>query len=293
MKAFVRKLHTSTYLRRLPSLGDVTPFTPLKPDVQAEDSATPVQKEGRQSLVKAFLYGSTSAKQEQAEQSASKALMRGKYVHEITFHHVKPEYSDDYVALLEETFPKIANDASNQCKLVGSWRTVIGNLDTFVHIWEYDGYTGFHVSNNQIHSKDYFIPYNEKVRTMLVSRRSNLIQEFRFWGGTAQPHTMGGIFELRSYTIKPGKLLEWEASWKKGIHARRQVMEPVGAWFSQLGALNSVYHLWQFADLEHRKISRQKCWELPGWSDTVHETVELVDIMQSDIMVPLSFSPLK
>lgn len=63
--------------------------------------------------------------------------------------------------------------------------------------------------------------------------------------------------------------MEWEQHWRKGIECRRQVMEPVGAWFSQLGRLNRVYHLWQFADLEHRKISREKCWELPGWAETV------------------------
>ena len=70
-------------------------------------------------------------------------------------------------------------------------------------------------------------------------------------------------------------------------------MEPVGAWFTQLGHLNRVQHLWQFADLEHRKISREKCWELPGWADTVHETVKLIDKMESNILIPLKFSPLK
>jgi hypothetical protein len=139
-----------------------------------------------------------------------------------------------------------------------------------------------------------------------------LAQEFSFWGGTAQPHHFGGIFELRTYDLQAGKLLEWEQHWRKGIECRRQVMEPVGAWFSQLGRLNRVYHLWQFADLEHRKISREKCWELPGWAETVrikkkktkthdpntnikqvHETIKLINTMESNILVPLKFSPLR
>lgn len=98
---------------------------------------------------------------------------------------------------------------------------------------------------------------------------------------------------MRSYELQPGRLLEWETSWRKGLECRRQVMEPVGAWFTQLGDLNTVHHLWQFADLEHRRLSRDKCWELPGWADTVHETVKLIEHMESDILVPMPFSPLK
>lgn len=104
---------------------------------------------------------------------------------------------------------------------------------------------------------------------MLRSRESELMQEFNFWGGTAQPHNFGGVFELRTYDIFAGRLLEWEMHWRKGLECRKQVMEPVGAWFTQMGHLNRVHHLWQFADLQHRKISREKCWELPGWADTV------------------------
>jgi hypothetical protein len=32
----------------------------------------------------------------------------------------------------------------------------------------------------------------------------------------------------------------------KGLECRRQFCEPVGAWFSQLGALNYVHHMWQY-----------------------------------------------
>lgn len=32
----------------------------------------------------------------------------------------------------------------------------------------------------------------------------------------------GGIFEMRTYQLQPGKLLEWEHAWKKGIDARQR-----------------------------------------------------------------------
>lgn len=246
-------------------------------------------------LIKSFLYGSpkTKLEVEQLEQSYSTTLMRGKYVHEVVTHKVIPDKALEYLDLVSEMYPMIAGDKNNEVHLVGSWRTLIGDMDTYVHIWEYKGYPGFHHTQNVVHANPKYIRYLERLRPLLRSRESDLAQEFSFWGGTAQPHHFGGIFELRTYDLQAGKLMEWEQHWRKGIECRRQVMEPVGAWFSQLGRLNRVYHLWQFADLEHRKISREKCWELPGWAETVHETIKLINTMESNILVPLKFSPLR
>ena len=33
---------------------------------------------------------------------------------------------------------------------------------------------------------------------------------------------------------------------RKGIEARRKFVAPVGAWFSQVGRLHQVYHMWQY-----------------------------------------------
>lgn len=82
----------------------------------------------------------------------------------------------------------------------------------------------------------------------------------------------GGIYELRSYRLKPRRMLEWENEWKKGIEARKQFIQPVGAWFAQLGHLNYVHHLWAYPDLAARKILREKSWAIEGWSNTVHKT---------------------
>lgn len=106
------------------------------------------------------------------------------------------------------------------------------------------------------------------------------MQEFSFWP-TSPPRDFGGLFELRSYTLHPGNLLEWENHWRKGLEARKEVMEGVGACefckcillrpiadldagFVQVGALNVVHHLWQFPDLEERRSRREKSWGVSG-----------------------------
>ncbi|CCC14378.1 hypothetical protein SMACR_09107 [Sordaria macrospora] len=239
-----------------------------------------------------LIYGTKEGREldAQLEASFSQVLARGKYVHSITFDQVKPECVDEYVALVGEWYPKWAGDPENKVHLVGSWRGEVGDVDTFVHIWEYQRYTGLHSSLSSLSSHPSYPQFSKKLAPLLHKRHTSLMQEFSFWP-TTPPRQLGGIFELRSYTLHPGNLLEWETHWRRGLKARREVMEGVGAWFVQIGELNTVHHLWQFADLEERRRQREESWAIKGWAETVHKTVPLIQTMKSRILVPMSWSP--
>ncbi|KAJ5124214.1 Dimeric alpha-beta barrel [Penicillium bovifimosum] len=224
------------------------------------------------------------------ERSFSQVLARGKYVHSIVMHDVKPDKVDEYVDLVGQWYPRMAGTEENRVNLVGSWRTQVGDNDTFVHIWEYQRYEGYHASLHNISEHPEFRDFDRKLKSLIKSKKTSLMQEFSFWP-TTPPRRLGGLFELRSYTLHPGNLLEWETHWRRGLTARREVMEGVGAWFVQIGELNTVHHLWQFANLEERKIRREQSWEVEGWAETVHKTVPLIQTMQSRILVPMPWSP--
>lgn len=159
-------------------------------------------------------------------------------------------------------------------------------------MWEYKGYAGYDQSARSVSADPGAQEAKKRIRRLLEQRSLSFLQEFAFWT-TSPPHDHGGIFELRTYDLKPGHLLEWAEHWRDGIEHRRQVMEPVGAWFSQIGNLNRVHHLWQFRSLEDRDKSRSESWSIKGWSDTVHKTVPLVQRMENSILVPLDISPLR
>ncbi|RMZ77340.1 hypothetical protein DV737_g4387, partial [Chaetothyriales sp. CBS 132003] len=255
---------------------------------QAETDTSTKKKGPLTSLI----YGTPEgrAMDKEMERSFSEVLARGKYVHSIVFHDVFPDKVDDYVALVGEWYPRMANMPENKVHLVGSWRTEVGEAETFVHIWEYQRYTGYHASLHSIQHHPDFPAFEAKLKPLLKSKHISLMQEFSFWP-TTPPRQLGGLFELRSYTLHPGNLLEWETHWRKGLKARREVMEGVGAWFVQIGDLNTVHHLWQFANLEERKMRREQSWGVDGWADTVHKTVPLIQTMKSRILVPLPWSP--
>lgn len=246
----------------------------------------------KRGALSSLIYGTKEGQQldKDIERSYSQVLARGKYVHSIVFHEVKPDKVDEYVDLVSKWYPRMAQMEENRVNLVGSWRTQVGDNDTFVHIWEYQRYEGYHSSLHSISQHPEFPEFDRKLKNLIKSKKTSLMQEFSFWP-TTPPRRLGGIFELRSYTLHPGNLLEWETHWRRGLTARREVMEGVGAWFVQIGDLNTVHHLWQFANLEERKIRREQSWQIEGWAETVHKTVPLIQTMQSRILIPMPWSP--
>ncbi|KAJ2428655.1 hypothetical protein GGF47_001239 [Coemansia sp. RSA 2524] len=173
-----------------------------------------------------------------------------------------------------------------------NWETDIGELDTAVHIWEYKGYPALSAAYLTYRSDPEYQRLHRKMLSLLRSRKSQIMLEFQFWP-THPPASKGGLYELRSYMLKSGTLLEWEQNWRIGVECRKHHEVPMGAWFSQLGDLNQVHHLWQYPDLQVRKEVRESAWSENGWPETVLNTVPLIQKMSSRIMLPMSFSSLK
>ncbi|KAJ4298348.1 hypothetical protein N0V88_003377 [Collariella sp. IMI 366227] len=297
-----RAFATSVAARRAhtPALGDIRPDQPETFNSRQQAFRTQLaeaqkQREARSAAAAAetepprkagpltnLIYGTKEGREldAQIEASFSQVLARGKYVHSIEFHDVKPECVEEYVDLVGKWYPRVATAAENKVHLVGSWRTEVGDCDTFVHIWEYQRYQGYHASLNKISHNPQYPDFDKKLRALVHGKRTSLMQEFSFWP-TTPPRNLGGLFELRSGRRTGGA----------DSKARREVMEGVGAWFVQIGDLNTVHHLWQFADLEERKIRREKSWGIEGWAETVHKTVPLIQEMKSRILVPMPWSP--
>lgn len=87
----------------------------------------------RRGPISSLIYGTREGQQhdKDIERSFSEVLARGKYVHSIVFHEVKPDKVDEYVELVGEWYPKMAALEENRVHLVGSWRTQVGDNDTF------------------------------------------------------------------------------------------------------------------------------------------------------------------
>lgn len=89
--------------------------------------------EKKKGALSTLIYGTEEGREHdrEIERSFSQVLARGKYVHSIVFHEVKPDKVDEYTQLVGDWYPKVASDPENKVHLVGSWRTEVGDCDTF------------------------------------------------------------------------------------------------------------------------------------------------------------------
>lgn len=77
----------------------------------------------------------------------------------------------------------------------------------------------------------------------LRSRHLQYLLAFSYWP-TIEPRKGKNVYEIRSYSLKPGTMIEWGNNWARAINYRRNNDEPFAAFFSQIGRLYNVHHIW-------------------------------------------------
>nr|XP_033812873.1 protein NipSnap homolog 1 [Geotrypetes seraphini] len=221
----------------------------------------------------------------------AKKETRGLY--KIQFHNVKPECLVAYNSLTEKVLPKLHEDPDYPCDLVGNWNTWYGEQDQAVHLWRFSGgYSALTDCMSKLRSNQEYLQFQQERSHMLLSRRNQLLLEFSFWNEPL-PRKGPNIYELRTYRLKPGTMIEWGNNWARAIQHRQENQEAVGGFFSQIGELYVVHHLWAYRDLQSREETRNAAWTKRGWDENVYYTVPLVRSMESRIMIPLKISPLQ
>lgn len=226
-----------------------------------------------------------------SKESHSSQLSNKDTLFEVMFHQVKPEYMEEYLHQFS-VFQQLVHDKKTGASLVGSFTVEIGDQDEAIHIWEYKG--GYPVLNTATKTyrqdKD-FIEFRKNRNKMLRARKNQILLNFSFWPELG-PRQGNNLYEMRSYTLKAGTMIEWANNWSRGL-AHRKDSNPVCGLFSQIGELYQVHHIWCYPDLQNRKETRENAWQRPGWDEVVQYTVPLIRHMQSRILIPTPFSPLQ
>ncbi|MFQ5827524.1 MAG: NIPSNAP family protein [Candidatus Methylomirabilia bacterium] len=210
-------------------------------------------------------------------------------IHELRTYTIEPSKFRDFLALSADTGIKLR---ARHSKLVGYWATEIGELNQAVHLWEYDNFEHrTRVRNALAQDQAWNTEFLPRVRPMIQRQESMILLAADFWPLTPPEGT--GIYELRNYRLHPGKVAEWLQLFKEGLPVRRKHSSPVGVWSSELGGLNRVVHLWHYESLDQRTQVRQASAADPAWKETVDKLGPLMQVMESKILIPTEFSPLK
>lgn len=102
---------------------------------QTETDAGKQKKVGSGPLSK-LIYGTEEGRKmdQDIERSFSQVLARGKYVHSIVFHEVKPDKVDEYVELVGSWYPRMADMPENKVRYPGPIlrNQLTGSLHRFI-----------------------------------------------------------------------------------------------------------------------------------------------------------------
>jgi hypothetical protein len=102
------------------------------------------------------------------------------------------------------------------------------------------------------------------------------------------------IFEMRTYTVRPGRLPEYLADFEaRGLPVISRYARLVAYWVSEVGPLNEVVHVWAYESAAHRAAQRAKLYADPEWTGGYLPTgVEHVLGQQSRLLTAAPFSPI-
>ncbi|MFP6594378.1 MAG: NIPSNAP family protein [Dehalococcoidia bacterium] len=96
------------------------------------------------------------------------------------------------------------------------------------------------------------------------------------------------IHEFRTYDLKPGSIAAYIERVSDVIEERKKLSPLVGYFYTEVGRLNRVLHIWQYDSVEHRDEMRAKAVAGGNWPP---KTMDLIEHQYSEIFVPASFLP--
>jgi hypothetical protein len=94
------------------------------------------------------------------------------------------------------------------------------------------------------------------------------------------------IYEIRTYSLKPGKVAEYEAHFAEAYPVREKYSPLYGFWHTEIGPLNQLVHIWAYESLQQRADIRAAAakdasgkWPPPPG--------DLVLTQENDILIPV------
>ncbi len=210
-------------------------------------------------------------------------------LYELRTYRARPDRFSRLVALASGVGVKIA---AKYAKLAGHWTTEMEGVNEIVQLWQYEDFAdrtraAEALARDKGWQRRYMVP-----RAPLIERvRSMVLVPADVWPYT--PPSGENIYELRNYRLHPGKTREWLDVWRRGMSVRQEYSKPVGIWYSELGELNRIVHLWPYKSLAHRYEVRTNALGEELWRETVATLATLMQAMESTILLPTAASPLK
>jgi hypothetical protein len=170
-------------------------------------------------------------------------------------------------------------------RLLACWFTELGALNLIMLIREYTSEGAIAADRDAIVRSSN--PYG--VADLTTAASYDTYASFPFIA-PMQAGSIGPIFEVRTYVLKPDGLAPTIELWKAAVPNRAKLSPLLAAMYSLGGGMPRFMHIWPYTSLDGRQRLRGEAvkmgvWPPPGGPDQLLA-------QQADIFLPAPFSPI-
>jgi len=188
----------------------------------------------------------------------------------------------------EKRFAEALPNRTKLSPLAAFWHTEVGPLNQVIHVWPYEDLAARTRIREEATKLQGWPP---NTREFVVQQKSQIFIPAPF-SPKLEPRQLGGIYEIRLYTLKPGAVPSQIDRWSTQIGERTKLSPLAFAGHSELGALNIWCHIWAYKDAKHRAETREKARKEGIWPPKGGQPGQILK-QENMLVVPASFSPMR
>ena len=203
-------------------------------------------------------------------------------IYEMRTYALKPATVADFEAKFAEALPH----REKYSKLGAFWHTEFGPLNQVIHVWPYEDLNE-RARIREEAAKDPNWP--PKTLDLILSMETQILMPAPFMRPLGNQQ-LGNIYEMRIYNYQPGSIPKVISRWSEAIYYREKYSPLAACWYSELGDLNTWYHVWPYKDMAERDRIRAEASKEPHWPPP---TREFLVNQENKLLIPAAFSPMR
>jgi hypothetical protein len=102
------------------------------------------------------------------------------------------------------------------------------------------------------------------------------------------------LIEKRTYTLHPGQMQPFLKIYEEeGLALHTKYLKMIGYFVSDIGPQNQVITMWAYESMQEREDLRAELYSNPEWIALGPKTTPFIQKMETEILRPTSFSPIR
>ena len=184
---------------------------------------------------------------------------------------------------VEKRFAEGLKERVHVSPLGAFFHTEVGPLNRIIHCWPYEDLA------HRAKVRAEKIPgWPPKTSEFIEEMESKIIIAAPF-SPKMEPRKLGGLYEIRTYTMLPGATPTVIERWAEVIEGRMKISPLAFCGHTELGPLNQWIHVWAYKDAAERFAIRDKARASGAWPPNTRGQFVRQENM---FVVPAEFSPL-